>query len=523
MKEIQVAQEDNHKVAVFSAEPRRRAWGVFVLFALCIIGIAWRLRNYLHAKSFWLDELTLINQINAKSIYALLFSPHPGQQIAPPGYFVLQKIVSMCSEMSELSQRIVPFSAAVIGVLLAYYFARRAERLSLPARAVFLGLFALCPVLGLYSAESKQYGLDAVVTMGLLVLAAPEGLLIARWKRLAIGGSVAVCFSQPAIFTLGALGLVLLREGLGTRTPDYWRRCFAIFLVWATTCVVVFGPIYLAGGAGKDIHRFWRSAFAPGLPGSLKELEWYLNSFLNYACVAFGPARRYGVGLSVKDFLAPSFGFLFLGITGWFCLRSVWPRLALLVGVALGIAIVASTFRIYPFRGRLLIYLVPFAFLLVGAYFHRWKRAKGIPAIFGAIIICVPYGAGVVKGWIQPFDSPQTRTLMKCMSEHRRVTDMFVMLPLSDSGFKYYRKEIGIEKKRIQNISVNLKTNTGRQLFKSKVMRLRSESKSRVWLVGLHRPGKYFKILQGEGAGNVQVKCEVEGAKAWLLETASLV
>jgi hypothetical protein len=509
--------------AVLPISPERyHRWSIAVLCVLSVIGIAWRLRNYLHAKSFWLDELTLINQISRKSLYALLFSPQPGQQIAPPGYFVLQKLVSWCSNMSELSQRVVPFAAAVIGVVLAFEFARQAERLSLSARAVFLALFALCPVLGLYSAESKQYGLDAVVTMGLLVLAAPEGLLVARWKRLAVGGSVAVCFSQPAIFTLAALVVLLLIEGLKTRTPDYWRRCFFVLMVWAAACILVFGPIFVAGGAGKDIHRFWRSAFAPGLPGSLHELKWYLNSFLNYACVAFGPARRYGIGLSGQDFVIPSFGFLFLMVAGWASLRSAWPRMALLVVTVLAIALVASTFRIYPFRGRLLIYLLPLAFLSVGAYFHSWKRARGLPTLLGAILICIPYATGVVQGWIQPFDSPQTRTLMQCIGQHQSKTDKFILLPLSGSSFDFYRTAIGVGENRIRRISVNLRAKSGKELFKSKIAQLRLESRSRLWLVGLHRPHKHFKILGVDIANDTVVKCEVEGAKAWLFEGRGL-
>ncbi len=333
---------------------RTARWGTVILILFAALGIAWRLRNYLAAKSVWLDEVSLATEMERLSMYELLTGPLGRFQVAPPGYLFFSKIVTSLTPMNEFTLRIVPFAGSVIGVLIGFWIARRAVRLSLPARVIFLGLLAVSPVLGLYAAEAKQYGLDATITLSLLALVLTERPLIERWKTLAAGGAIALWFSHPALFTLAAVGVALLMEHESRATAKDRRRCFFVFGAWALACFVVFGPLFVEGGPSARLHSYWRAGFAPGWPASFEELRWYPRSILNFMQVAFGPARRYGIGSFDPQWTLPSGGFFALFIVGWLSLRTVWPRLALISATMLLGAIGAAILSAYPFRGRLL-------------------------------------------------------------------------------------------------------------------------------------------------------------------------
>lgn len=358
-------------VTVVSAppEPARAAprAAVGLLVALVLLGGGLRLVALFTERCLWLDEAMLALNLVERSPRQL-FDPLDWNQGAPVGFLLAVKGAISALGASEWALRLVPFLASVAGLV---GFAVVARRL-LPANAALIAvaLLAMSPYLVSYAAECKQYASDAAIAVGLLATAL--GLLegkggAPRWAALGILGALAVWFSHPATFVLAGIGTALLVHALVERDRARFLAAAGAVACW----LVSFGACYVLClkqlGGNKYLTDYWTDHFMPLPPTSPGDLAWIADHLVAFFTTPGGFGGE----------LVPLGGFAaFLALVGLreFA-RERWP-----VACALALPVVfllaASGLQKYPFGGRLLLFLVPFAVLLVG---------RGAGALYDAV------------------------------------------------------------------------------------------------------------------------------------------
>lgn len=322
---------------------------------LVALGLVARIAEYLRNRHPWMDESSLAANIRGHSFLeppALLSQ----DQVAPFGFLATERLIAAVLGDSYLALRLLPFLAGLASVLL---FARVARRLLGPtARLWALGLFALSDPLIYFSCELKPYVVDVAAT--LVVLGWPDAdeiarASLARLAGIAALGAALVWFSFPVVFTLAAVGLTWIGAGLARRDGRTVLTVTTVALVW----LLSFAGSYLVGrrllGPRTGMWAFWVFAFPDRswdgvlfwIPARLVNL--FANPVQFDTPIGARASAFLGLGLAVA-------GGVLLGRRGGAVGR---------LGIPVALALVVGACRLYPFHGRLILFLVPVAYLLM--------------------------------------------------------------------------------------------------------------------------------------------------------------
>jgi hypothetical protein len=393
---------------------------VAVLVALVLVGIAPRAAALASGRSLWIDEAMLaLNLVNRTP--AELLAPLDWNQGAPVGFLMASKGAVALFGGSEWALRLVPFLASCAGLI---GFAWVARRLLPPGAAVLaLALFALSPHLVGYAGECKQYASDAAVAVGLLALALGllEGKGGRRWLALAAGGAVAVWCAHPAAFVLGGIGTALVARALAARDRGRTIAALAVIGCWLASFAACYALCLRYLSANAYLTGYWTDHFLPANAGAL---TWLVDHLIALFTV---PGGFGGGAVPLGGFAAV---LALLGLRE--LARERWPvAVALLVPVTLVLA--ASALHKYPFGGRLLLFLVPTAGLLV---------ARGAWALFEAARAKNAFAAGAVLALLVGASAWQTLDALRKPPRHEQLgsvlNDVRSDLRPGDSVYVYY-------------------------------------------------------------------------------------
>lgn len=342
-----------------SADPESvPRWDVLLpkLVTLAILaGSAMRIFAFARNPSLWIDEAMLALNILGRSPAELL-EPLDWNQGAPVGYLMLSKACVAVLGGSEWALR---FPSLVAGLLLLAMFVPLAYRI-LPLGAARLAavLVAISPFLVGYSAEFKQYELDAAFAVGLLAIGLPVWRGEASRGRLvvlALVGSAAVWCSHPATFVLGGVGLACLADAAtrGDRRALLLRA--AVVGAWLVSFAACYFFVLRKLGVNDYLLSYWDGKFLPlrPTPGTL---AWILHHFFEFF---EKPGGMTSLAISASGLA----GVMYL-IGAVSLARSDWRLLVALV-TPIFLAMLASAVKKYPFAGRLLLFAVPAAMVLV--------------------------------------------------------------------------------------------------------------------------------------------------------------
>ncbi len=324
--------------------------------AAVLLGVALRIWEYAELRSLYLDEACLLNNIVGRPAFDF-HHVLEDDQMAPPAFLVIERILVHLPVPVRAAGRLFPLVCGIATV----FFTHAAARRYLDRRAVPLAvaLFAMNDHLIYYSAEIKQYSCDLMCSLIAILLAAPrppDAISSRRLRALAVYGLIAPWFSFPVVFVLAAVGLHLIVSRLQERQ---WRGASGIGFV-CLGWVLSFGGCYLLSRSILSQRDFiwvwWNFAFLPIPPRSLQELsllgETLANVFIHPVGLLSPLSLPYTAAIASLLWL---FGFLSLGLR--------WPGGLFILTAPLLLALAASGLHLYPFHGRLLIYLVP-SFLL---------------------------------------------------------------------------------------------------------------------------------------------------------------
>ena len=452
-----------------------------VIWTTLAVGIVLRLWQYLLNRSLWLDEAYLTLNLTHRS-FAGLMKPLDFDQGAPLGFLWLEKLALRAFGSGEYALRLLPLLAGVASLFLFYKLAK--SILPATAVAVALGLFALSPSLIYYSSEVKQYSLDVAITILLYWLAFRGSR--EQWSALRIGlfgllGAAAIWLSHPATFVLAAIAITFIVALAARKEWARLARFAPAFLTWGLSLVFCYFLSLRSLSHNHDLLAYWRSEFMPLPPHSVSDLKWLMDSFFDF----FGEAA----GLQFKALA----GFAFL-VGGARLFRSQREQLALLLGPGI-LTLAASGMHKYPFGGRLMLFLVPAALLLMAQGVEEVRRAAGRhSAILAGTLIFLLFldpAMFIVHHFAEPrveVDHPgvmppeEIKPVMAYIGSHRQANDFVYLFYASQPAYEYY-SERG---KPQQNVILGTASGNDPHSYATDLDRLRGK---RVWVVFSHIHG----------------------------------
>lgn len=481
-----------------------------VLVALVLVGFGLRVGALTNDRCLWIDEAMLALNLIERPV-ARLFEPLDWNQGAPVGFLLLAKASVTVFGPTELGLRFVPFIGSVLGLVAFAWVSRRL----LPAAAAVLatGLFAVSPFLISYSAECKQYAIDAALTVGLFAVSA--GLLrgergVARYLALAVAGAIAVWFSHPAAFVLGGIGTALLAEAVVSRNRSWFVSAALTVGCW----LVSFGVCYLVSlrqlGGNQYLLDYWNGHFLPLPPKSLGDIAWLLDHFFTF--FAF-PGGLGGTEIRAGGIAAVLF---VVGVVGFW--RDRWP-LAVAVVLPGVFALLASGVHKYPFAGRLLLFLVPLMVLGVArggwmiAAVLRPKLPIACWALLGVLV-----AAPTVESFQElrrPARFEQLEPVLDRVRGEWQAGDRMYVYYGARPAFLYYTRDGGFP---TDAVMFGESARENRTEYREQLAKLHGQR--RVWLVFSHRHKDEELIIRvyAEGLGRCVRAVDGNGAAAYLFD-----
>jgi hypothetical protein len=429
--------------AEFETRILRRLRNPQLLHGLVLLGVGLRFWEYLFNRSLYLDEILLTRSIVGMPLWALLTKPLLMDQVAPRGFLLVERLAVMTFGPSELGLRLFPFLCGVASVIL---FRRLAERMLTgagPALALFL--FAIGVPLIRYGGDVKQYAVDIVAAIGLLLLALDLREKEATTNRLLLTGAlglVIVWFSQTAVLVMTGIGLGLAVDWLISRDQRAGRELLVMIPLWgvASIAAVIAGMRSMTPSTREFMDDFWAGGFFPRTLRVTEAPGWFWERL---SSIFSDP--------SLLRYRWPAV-FLIVAILGVIALwRRSRPAALLLVGPFV-VAMAAAVAHQYPFRGRLIVWLVPSA-LIAAAAGAEWIRShasavhSAVGATVGAALMLAFLASPVMAMWEMPppYDIEHWRALLSYLQSHRQTGDEVYVFPIQRIGMSFYGPSYGLQ------------------------------------------------------------------------------
>lgn len=408
---------------------------LFLLF-----GVFVRFVHYLNNRSLWHDEASVALNIVNRS-YLELLRPLDYNQAAPPGFLWIEKLAVQLFGDSEYSLRLFPLAASLVSLAAFYQLASRyASKLAVP---IAIALFACLRYPVYYATEAKQYSSDIMVALLLCLLLIPCPSGEGRGKKkegrrgnlkilLGVSGAIAIWFSHPAVFVLAGIEL----SSLLCAPAEKRRRIvnqLPIYAVW----LLSFGFLYVltinSTMANRDLVNSWSNRF----PSSPLDLIWLFDALGRFFYRPLG-------FLAVADGVA-----IFAFVLG--CIAYYRSNRVLLLALTSPIiaTLIASYLHKYPFRERLVLFLVPLAILLIaqGIVFLLTLRSKytTIAGIGVLVILLVPPLIRTSQFAATPEYKEEIRPVIEYISSRQKPGDRLYVYPKGKNQFLYYAPKYGYE------------------------------------------------------------------------------
>lgn len=350
---------------------------VVALVLLCG-GLAMRLYNFAFHPALWQDEAGLAMNIVNRD-YADLGSPFLYYQACAWGFMALVKTMVVLFGDSELTLRLFPVIAGLLVPIPAYLAGKTLFNRATGVMAA--ALLGLGPYLSHYSAQLKPYSTDALVSVTLVFLAAwslAEPKAKGRTAALAIAGTVAPWMSLPAIFTTGAVGIAIFVADLRRRHPPL-RLAFTSLMgvAWLASFGLHYAMFLMHSSTATSagIVAYWSEGFLPFPPTEIAHVRAYAGRFFYMFVEPGGFERRYIPGL------------IFL-VGLWAMIRHGLERTVLVIG-PFALCLAASAVGKYPFRNRLILFLLPMMSLVIAYGIDRLFRSPRRPVQFAGLLAAV--------------------------------------------------------------------------------------------------------------------------------------
>ena len=345
-------------------------------------GIILRLRQYIADRSLWLDEANLALNIVGRSFTGLT-QPLDFEQGAPLGFLFIEKAMILIFGNRDYILRFFP---AISGLISVYLFYRICKEYFGTPGLFALFFFGVSSSLIYYSNDLKQYSSDVLISTGLIYLgfrALQKDAGLREVLILGAAGVISLWVSYPSVFVLASIGLVMLIEALSRKAFSMFFWILGMAVVWAANLGVTY-LVSLRYLTDKTyLLNFWRQSFMPFPPHK----NWFVATYLGFLrFVAYIGTQPFWYFILASSIL------LIFGLV-WFLTKD--RRTSLMIVLPFVFTLLASALQKYPFKDRLILFLIPCLLLLMSKglgqiylFLVRWNRTAALIAcVFIALVV----------------------------------------------------------------------------------------------------------------------------------------
>jgi len=177
------------------------------------------------------------------------------------------------------------------------------------------------------------------------------------------------------------------------------------------------------------LHTFWRKAFLPFPPRSFDDVVWPLKRFLKIL--------KNPVGLTLSRVGIVAF------VAGCIALACRKKTLLFLLVTPLLLTLVASAFHKYPFAGRVLLFLVPAAILVLAegtvAIYRKTARFSPLIGIAFAVTLLAQPAGKAMGHVVRPRTHEEIRPVLAYIDENLHDGDTLYLYHGARAAFRYYK------------------------------------------------------------------------------------
>uniref|UniRef100_A0A7V3RHF0 Glycosyltransferase RgtA/B/C/D-like domain-containing protein n=1 Tax=candidate division WOR-3 bacterium TaxID=2052148 RepID=A0A7V3RHF0_UNCW3 len=405
----------------------------FLPVILILLGIILRVAQYLYNRSLTEGEAPLAMNIIMRSYFDLL-RPLDYVQSAPIGFLFIEKFFVNILGNNEYTLRLFPLLS---GILASFFFYQVLKHLN-DFRICILALsfFVINDHLIYFSSEVKPYSSDVLFGLLLFLLAIKTLRSNSECRDiivLGITGIITTWFSFPSLFIFIGSGLILIYRTVKSRNYRALVIIIILTLVWASNLLLNYLMCLRYYTTQRELLDFWHSAFIPLPPKSLKEFYQIIYAFLR---IFKNPG-----GFSIYEILLAALSF-FIGVA------SLWNNkreYCFIFLIPLFITILASSFRLYPFEGRVLLFINASIILFVSAGLSRLyeilkKESKIIAILVVLLLFLHPL---TISGFhlIKPRAPEELRPVLEYVNKNKRGDDIIYVYYGAVNAYKYYQKK----------------------------------------------------------------------------------
>lgn len=322
-------KSDTNKISLF----------FYYLFIFLIIGLGLflRIRLYLTGHDFWSDEFRIAFPVLAHPFYRL-FRYLDDMQMAPPLYLCLTKILTLIFGKSIFVFRFISIVSGCLSLILFYLLLVKTFKSKIP---ILLGLFLFAVNANLiyYSNEFKPYSLDVLCLISLFLIY--EKIHLDNKKNIIIWSIIFFILPFFSFASFAALGAILLLKTFEIKSLIKSKNIFIAGIVLFVSALILF----MINKPNKyDMVYNNHLMYFPEL--SISSLNGLLTKFLDYMqCYSF---------VSVL--------MLYFGIILAFLNKNKIIKLLL---ISLLLLLFASLIKLYPFGGRMILFMTPVFILFI--------------------------------------------------------------------------------------------------------------------------------------------------------------
>jgi len=394
----------------------REAWVAWFQLAAIGFGLVCRVSQYAANTSIWHDEAFVALNVLQKSVAGLL-GPLEWSEAAPPGFLVVEKIVTAWLGHSEYAFRLIPLLAGLAGIICFAGFARRVSGGGVAMGWAVL-LMAGSEKLIVQANEVKHFTLDVLwaILLGWLAIRTARlrhpGAALLMWGAL---GAAGLWFSFASVFVFAGTSLAL--APLALRGWDQRQR-LAYLVANIAACgsfLLLLGPIR-AQRTGVML-TFWADSF-PATQSLPALLYWLGRSHLGLFNYLWQPLGAPLLGLALLG-----------GLRLWRTGRRVELCCLWLPVVA---ALAASFLSRWPFGGsQHMVFAAPAAILLeaegieaIRGRLAGWPRWAGVGCL---LLLLLPGLANAAYRIGFPRQRHEVRPVIEFVQRHRKPGDQFLV------------------------------------------------------------------------------------------------
>lgn len=415
---------------------------VLILLFACIV----RAYAYFSLRELDPDEFMLLSNLLHRNVW-MLFLPLSKTQSSPPLFLMINKILTFFVFPNEYILRL---PSLIYGFCSVFLFYKLSQKIFTKNSLILISnfLFAVNIRLIFYSQEFKQYSLEMMLGLAFILfftnLDLKEKLSYKKALLYGILMFIPFLFSIPYIFVLSAF---LIYNFI---TQPQNRKYILVSCIPFTILFLIYYLINLHPSQIQMLSisaEFWKSSFITLNPSEIIGLIKYNYNYF------WG-----GEKFALLHFFMVSLGVFFLA--------KQKNKISILMILSLFLAILASFIHLYPFRERIILYLVPYFILFSIAAFEFFDFSKK-PVIYSLISLCLllsysPYNINFFKSLFgsyvpyQPIYTVESKSPLKYLKNHYQYNDIIIYNDASQDALIYNAKLLKWDMVGVKSVKIQL-------------------------------------------------------------------